>query len=222
MNHKVMLFVCALLLPAAARAQYRYAYPEDVEPAGAEAAAPAKPHVPRAFRYYYALGNGVSAPVGGAWGGKKNGFKNSPAWTFAVGKKVDDVLSYGLETSYDTGHKSRAADGLEVGLFSFAPFLRAARLRGAGAYYAVLGAGIYHWSQPAFGGGSARRPSDSGSSLGVSLGAGALYPFGGALRVGLDLRWHHVFSVSGANFDADLINNITPSLTLCYGFVDIP
>lgn len=222
MNHKALLFACALLLPAVARAQYRYAYPEDMEPAGPEAAVPAKPHVPRVFRYYYSLGGGVSSPVGGMWGGEKAGFKGSPSWTFAAGKKVDEVMSYGLESSYDTGHKSRAADGLEVSLFSFAAFLRAARLRGAGAYYAALGAGIYHWSQPAFGAGAVRRPSDSGSSLGVSLGVGALYPFGGAVRLGLDLRWHHVFSVGGANIGADLINNITPSLTLCYGFVNIP
>ena len=218
MNHKILLFACALLLPAAARAQYRYAYPEDMEPAEAVVE---KPHVPRLFRYYYAAGRGSSSPTGGGWAGK-TGFKSSPSLVVAVGKKVDAVLSYGLETSYDSGHKSRALSGMSVRVFSFAPFLRAASVRGGSAYYAIAGAGVYHWSQSAFGAAGARRASDSGSSLGLSLGGGAIYPFGGALKFGLDLRWRHVFSVSGVNFDADLINNITPSIMLYYGFLDIP
>ena len=217
MRYKGLLLACALLLPAAARAQYRYAYPEDME---VVEAVQEKPREPRLFRYYYAAGRGVSSPAGGGWGGAA-GFKSSPAWSFALGKKVDGVLSYGVESFYDTAHKSRPLPGLSVRVFSLAPFLRAAVRYGESAYYAAAGAGVYHWSQPAFSASGIRVPSGSGSSLGINLGGGAIYPFGGALRFGVDLRWHHVFSVSGASFDADLINNITPSIMFYYGFIDL-
>ncbi|MBU2574808.1 MAG: hypothetical protein KKH28_12095 [Elusimicrobia bacterium] len=219
MKNKILLFVCALLFSAGAWAQYDYAFPEDMEQFEE---APKKAAVPRFYRYYYAVGCGISAPVGGRWGDKDAGFRSSPAWSFAGAKKVDDILSYGIESSYDTGHKHRTLNEMGVRLFSFTPFIRFAHGYGRSAYYAILGAGVYHWSQPAFGSAGTGRPSDSGSSLGVSMGGGAVYPFGGALNFGFDLRWRHIFSVNGANFDADLINNIVPSIMFYYGFINTP
>ncbi|MBI4802874.1 MAG: hypothetical protein HY796_10165 [Elusimicrobia bacterium] len=219
MKSKILLFVCAFLFSAGARAQYNYSFPEEMEPLEE---APKKAALPRFYRYYYAVGGGVSAPVGGRWGDKDAGFKSSPAWSFAAAKKVDDLLSYGIESSYDTGYRHRTLPEMSVRLFSFTPFIRAARRYGGSAYYAVLGAGIYHWSQPAFGSAGTGRPSGSGSSLGVNIGGGALYPFGGGLKVGFDLRWHHLFSVNSGNFEADLINNIVGTIVFCYGFINSP
>ena len=54
---------------------------------------------------------------------------------------MDGVLSYGVESFYDTAHKSRPLPGLSVRVFSLAPFLRAAVRYGESAYYAAAGAG---------------------------------------------------------------------------------
>ena len=107
---------------------------------------------------------------------------------------------------------------MRVRIFSFTPFLRVASLRGKTTWFGVVGAGIYHWSRPSYSAAGESFPSDSGSSLGINMGGGATRPFLDAWQLGVDLRWHHIFSVQGDQLDVGLVNNIVPSVFFTYGF----
>ena len=57
--------------------------------------------LPEPARYlagYVAGGYGRSLPFGGHWGDKDAGFKPSPALSFAASKRIDALLSYGVES----------------------------------------------------------------------------------------------------------------------------
>lgn len=220
MKNKILLFVCALLLSSGAWAQFDYIRDPGELPANAPEAeaAPAPAAATRFHRYYYVFGGGAAFPIGGHWGDRDAGFKPAPAFTFAGAKKVDDALSYGLEASYVPGHKNRSMPEMGVRVFSFTPFLRAAYQGEEKTFYGILGAGIYHWTQPPFMAGGKEFASDSGSSFGVNMGGGVVYPFWDAVQLGLELRWHHIFTMQGENFDVKLANNLVPSVFFAYGF----
>jgi len=218
MKKKALFFVWTLFISAAARAQYEsppyQPPPEETVVSKQEA----KAVVLRVYRYYGILGGGASVPFGGHWGDSSAGFRISPDITFAGGKKVDDTLSYGLETSYSSGHKNKVITDMKVRIFSLTPFLRISSQSGAKNYFAVFGAGVYHWTRLHYTAGGESFSSDSGSSLGVNMGGGAVYPFWGDVQVGAELRWHHIFSVQGSQLDVGLVNNIVPSVFVFYGF----
>jgi len=166
---------------------------------------------------YVSAGLGWSRPAGGHWGDGDTGFKTSPALTLAVSKRVDELLSYGAETCYASRYANRGVDGLQLKLLSLTPFVKASFPYGDSAYYGVLGAGLYHWQQRAYTSGALRHGSDSGSSGGFNLGAGASYPFLFGTRLALDLRWHHVFNVSGANLDLGSADSLNAMFIVTYG-----
>jgi hypothetical protein len=203
MKDKTPVFLCLIFLSSGVWAQ-----------SGAEAPAPA----PRYHRYYYALGGGAAVPFGGHWGDGGVGFKASAAITLSGARKVDDTLSYGLEASYAPCHKNQGIRDMKLRVLSLTPFLRAAYLDEGKTFYALLGAGIYHWTQPSLAAGGAEAASDSGSSPGFNIGGGILYPFRGDLQLGLDLRWHHIFSIRGDNLDTGAADNLVPSVLFTYGF----
>ncbi len=192
--------------------------------AGSGAAAPADglpgledlPEPPRYIAGYISGGGGWTLPFGGHWGDKDAGFKSSPAFSLAALKRVDEVLSYGLESSYSLRHENRVMKDLGLKIFSFTPFVRASFPEGDKIYYGVFGAGVYQWTQPAFASGGVRYASDSGSSAGVNLGGGVTYPFWWGTRAGLDLRWHHIFNMKGANFSLNSADNLDIMLVLHY------
>ncbi len=158
--------------------------------------------LPEPTRYlagYLSGGYGWSLPLGGHWGDKTAGFKTSPVLSLAASKRVDEVLSYGVESSYAQRYLNRGIQDLKVKIFSLMPFVKASLPVGGDTYYGVLGAGIYQWSKGAYSVGATRYPSDSGSSAGINLGAGAVYPFWWGTMAGLDLRWHHIFNMNGSN-----------------------
>lgn len=184
------------------------------------AALPGLEDLPEPTRYlagYVTAAGGLALPFGGHWGDAGAGFKPSTAISLSASKRVDEVLSYGLETAYSLKHQNRTVKDLQLKLFSFTPFVRASFPQGNALYYGILGAGIYQWSQPAFTAAGASHASDSGSSAGVNLGGGVSYPFLWGTRIGLDLRWHHVFNMKGANFDLNAADNFNVMLALNYG-----
>ena len=184
------------------------------------AALPGLEDLPEPTRYlagYVSAAGGLALPFSGHWGDAGAGFKPSPAFSLSASRRVDEVLSYGLETAYSLKHQNRTVKDLELKLFSFTPFVRVSFPQGEALYYGVLGAGIYQWNQPAYTAAGARHASDSGSSAGVNLGGGVSYPFWWGTRIGLDLRWHHVFNMTGANFSLNGADNFNVMLALHYG-----
>jgi hypothetical protein len=167
------------------------------------------PPPPRYIAGYFSASGGLAAPFGGHWGDSSAGFKPSPLYTVSGSKRVDETLSYGLESSYASGYAQRKLRGLEVRMFSLTPFVKASFPDDDTIYYGIFGAGVYQWAQPAFAG----HASGSGTSGGLNLGGGVTYPFWWGTRVGLDLRWHHVFSLKGDNFDLGSADS------LCAAFV---
>ena len=189
----------------------------------AAAQAPALPgleDLPEPTRYlagYVTACGGAAVPFAGHWGDKDAGFKPSPVFSLAASKRVDEVLSYGLESAYSLKHQDRTVKDLELRLFSFTPFVKVSFPQGETLYYGILGAGLYQWSQPAYTAAGVRHASDSGSSAGINLGGGVSYPFWWGTRIGLDLRWHHVFNMKGANFNLNSADNMNVMLALHYG-----
>ena len=215
MRKRVLLLVCAFLLPIGARAQNKTA--QDRQPP-ADAPITASKPAPRFYRYYGVVGAGTAIPLGGGWGDNNAGFKFSPAFNFAGAKKVDDTLSYGLEASYSSGHRNKSIPEMKVRIFSLTPFLRAAFRDEKKTYFGILGAGVYHWTRRPYHAAGKNFSSDSGSSLGINMGGGIIYPLRDALSLGLELRWHHIFAVNSGNLDVEPANNIAPSVFLAYGF----
>jgi hypothetical protein len=176
--------------------------------------------LPEPTRYlagYLSAGGGWAIPFGGHWGDKDSGFKPSKVFNLAASRRVDELLSWGLESSYSLGHGNRVMKDLRVRIFSLTPFVKVSYPEGKSLYYGVLGAGLYQWGQPAFTAGGTRYASDSGSSAGLNLGGGVSYPFWWGTRLGLDLRWHYIFNMRGANFDLNSADNFNVMLVLNYG-----
>lgn len=200
-------FLLALLLAAPAAAQNLPDLPDlgDLPPPS------------RYLAGYVSAGLGWSRPAGGHWGDGDTGFKTSQALSLAVSKRVDELLSYGLETCYGSRYLNRGVEGLQLKMLSLTPFVKASFPEGDTVYYGVLGAGVYQWKQPGYTAGGVRYGSDSGSSGGFNLGGGASYPFWFGTRLALDLRWHHVFNVSGANLDLGSADSLNALFTVSYG-----
>lgn len=210
----------AVLLLAMAAAPARCQAPEELPGMTALPDLPELGDLPEPTRYlagYLHAGGGWAVPFGGHWGDTGSGFKPSQTFSLAASRRVDELLSYGLETVYSFNHAHRDMDSLKLKVFALAPFLRVSFPEGDTLYYGTLGGGLYQWTQPAFTAGGVRYSSDSGSSAGLNLGGGVSYPFWFGTRLGLDLRWHHIFNMEGGNFDLDTADNFNVLLTLHYG-----
>lgn len=205
MNKAFFLLACLLAAPAAAQNL------PDLPDLG---------DLPPPSRYlagYVSAGFGRSRPAGGHWGDGRSGFKTSPALSFAVSKRVDELLSYGAETVYSGRYLNSGVEGLKVSVLSLTPFIKASFPEGNAVFYGVLGAGVYHWKQSSYTAAGASYGSDSGSSAGFNLGGGASWPFLLGARLALDLRWHHILNLSGANLDLGSADSLNAMLTLNYG-----
>ncbi len=176
--------------------------------------------LPEPTRYlagYVSVSGGQALPYGGHWGDKDAGFKASQFAGLAVSKRVDELLSYGLEADYAPSHKNRSVPEMGFRMFALSPFVKASFPSDSAVYYGVLGAGIYQWSSPAYTAGGTRYGSASGSSAGLSLGGGVSYSFLFGTRLGVELRWHHVFNVKGGGLDMGATDTLNAGLTLTYG-----
>ncbi|MDA8131900.1 MAG: hypothetical protein M0011_10405 [Elusimicrobia bacterium] len=176
--------------------------------------------LPEPTRYlagYINAGIGKNIPIGGHWGDKTAGFSSSSSFSLSVSKRVDEVLSYGAETFYAGAHKNKASSGLQLRIIALAPFVRASYSEGRRVFYGILGAGVYQWRQPGYTSGGLRFGADSGSSIGLNLGGGVAYPFLFGTMGGLELRWHHIFSVKGASLDLGSADSLNLAFSLQYG-----
>jgi len=176
--------------------------------------------LPEPTRYlagYVTAGAGWSRPFGGHWGDGDSGFKTSGALSLAISKRVDELLSYGAESFYGPLYPNSGVEGLDVRMVSLTPFVRAAFPQGNKVFFGLFGAGVYQWRQEAYSAGGVRYGSDSGSSGGFNLGGGVLYPFWFGTNAGLELRWHRIFNLNGANLDLGAVNNINLMFTVQYG-----
>lgn len=176
--------------------------------------------LPEPTRYlagYVSGGLGWSRPFGGHWGDKDTGFRTARSYSLAVSKRVDELLSYGAESFYGPAYANSGVEGLSLKIISLTPFVKASFPEGNKVFYGLFGAGVYQWRQAPYTVGGVRRGSDSGSSGGLNLGGGVLYPFWFGTTAGLDLRWHHIFNLNGANLDLGSANNINLMLTVQYG-----
>ena len=198
--------LCALLaVPAAAQVQ---------------AGLPGLEDLPEPARYlagYVSAGGGLAFPFGGHWGDRGDGFKPSAVYSLSASRRLDEIVSYGLESSSSPRHGHRAMKDMRLGIFAFTPFIKISSPELDKTYYGVLGAGLYQWTQPAFTSGGVRFGSDSGSSAGINIGGGVSYPFWRGTMIGLDLRWHHILNMKGANFDLNSADNLNVMLVLHYG-----
>lgn len=176
--------------------------------------------LPEPTRYlagYVSGGLGWSRPFGGHWGDKSTGFKTAQSFSFAVSKRVDELASYGVESFYGPAYANNGVDGLSLRIISLTPFLKASFPEGNKVFYGIFGAGLYQWRQAPYTVSGVRKGSDSGSSGGLNFGGGVLYPFWFGTTAGLDLRWHHIFNLNGANLDLGSANNMNLMLTVQYG-----
>lgn len=176
--------------------------------------------LPEPTRYlagYVSAGLGWNRPFGGHWGDKDAGFSTSQTLNLAVSKRIDSLLSYGGELTYGSGYRNRAVDGLSLRIISLTPFVKASFPEGNRIFYGLLGGGLYQWSQPAYASGGTAYPSDSGSSAGLNLGGGVYTPFLFSTMLGLELRWHHIFNISGAALDLGAADSVCLAVNLQYG-----
>lgn len=174
---------------------------------------------PEPTRYlagYITAGLGQSRPFGGHWGDKEDGFAPASAMSLSAAKRVDELLSYGVESFYAPAYANKGVEGFDLRIISLTPFLRASFSEGSNVFYGIFGAGIYQWKQSAYGAGASAVPQDSGSAGGFNFGGGVLAPFWFGTMAGLDLRWHHIFNMSGANMDLGTANSLNLSLVLQY------
>lgn len=188
-------------------------------PAGAQNL-PDLDDLPEPKRYlagYLSGGGGLSLPFGGHWGDGGAGFKPSPFFSLAASRRVDEVLSYGVESAYGWRYAYRVRSGLKLKIFSLAPFVKASFPEGEKLYYGILGAGVYQWNQAPYSTDGVRHGSDSGSSGGVNLGGGFTSPFWWGTRAGLDLRWHHIFNMKGASLSLDAVDNFNVMFSVTCG-----
>ncbi|MCX5786666.1 MAG: hypothetical protein NTX59_13375 [Elusimicrobia bacterium] len=158
--------------------------------------------------YSLSAGYGSDIPFGGRWGDKNAGFRSAPAFKVSLEKPLDDLLSYGLDSSMSTGHKNKKIPDLNIKIFSLVAYLRASYLKGGHSYYSFVGAGFYQWTQNSFKIAGVSCASASGASPGILLGGGVRYPFWFGSRASLEARWQHVFNMKGGGFNLDSADNL--------------
>ncbi|MDD2772594.1 MAG: porin family protein [Elusimicrobiales bacterium] len=168
-------------------------------------------------------GPGYSMPVGGDWSDAVGGSFNLNAFG---AYKIQDPLAVGLELGYDFSHKAKDTaiydmSDVKTKIFQVTPFVKASKdmtMSGKKVnYYGIFGAGLYSMSTsgsttPLLAGAQVVDETASAGYFGFNLGGGATMELAPQWSVGLDLRWHHIFSSNAAT------NNITPTLKVAYMF----
>ncbi|MFA5161994.1 MAG: outer membrane beta-barrel protein [Elusimicrobiales bacterium] len=166
-------------------------------------------------------GVGYAMPVSGDWSSNHKGSLNM---SLAGAYKFQDMLSAGLELGYDFGHKNKDVSDYKVKVLQLTPFIKADKDVELGGKkvntYGIFGLGLYRWSTPDYDNGAGTTVAgDSGSKFGFNLGGGAMMEVAPQWKVGLDLRWHHVFGMlDNGDGTSSAANNIVPSLKVAYSF----
>ena len=185
-------------------------------------------------------GLGYSVPISG---GFSFDYKGSVNLSVYGAYKINDLLSGGLEISYDLGHDSKAftwgtavspSGDTVVKNWQITPFVKASKGFNMGNIkakgYGIIGLGMYLYQATYKSATSASllsALSANTTKLGFNLGGGisvALVSSMPNLDFVLDFRWHHVFDgyqeldfITGY-ITTRAINIITPSLRVGYHF----
>lgn len=180
---------------------------------------------------------GLSIPVGGLYasnanaaGTRDDGMKPSFATAVAVDYRVQDSLALGLEVGRDWKHPVKempaGQSGDEISFWQFTPYAKYSfKPAGKITPYGVFGLGLYSFHQNArHNGDTVMYDARTLNYLGFNIGGGATYALAKDWEMGLDLRWHHVFSGVQMDNQSDnsssfiSFNNLTPSLKVQYAF----
>jgi len=180
---------------------------------------------------------GVSVPVGGLYAcnttidrSVNGGVGASFATAIAVDYQLKDSLAVGLEIGRDWNHSpkqfSSNYSGNEISLLQITPYAKYSFQQiGKVTPYGVFGVGMYSFHQKAEAiDGSEYYGARTLNYLGFNIGGGATYALSKGLELGLDVRWHHVFSnvqmedLSDGSSSLSALNNFTPSVKVQYNF----
>lgn len=186
---------------------------------------------------------GVAIPMSGAWkssGGENgslydDGHRASFATALAADYQAMDNVALGLEFARNWKHKIKDApdqcSGGATSIMQITPYVRVFKKMDKLTPYGILGVGYYRVKTDELFYNALQdntQPYGKGaySYLGFNIGLGATYEIVKDLELGLDLRWHHVFSnlsvytnvIRGESYVLSAINNFAPSLKVQYNF----
>ena len=178
---------------------------------------------------------GIAIPVGGRWASDKGndptygsydyGYKASFAAAISVDYQFHEMFAGGLELGYNFNHKLKADvsgfSGANERILQITPYIRAMTKKIGDKWtpYGVLGMGLYSMKmtdEKDLSTGQIHSTAAAGY-FGFNLGGGLMYDAAKDIQVGLDLRWHHIFSKNSEG-DTMAVNNCTPSVKISYLF----
>jgi len=180
------------------------------------------------------LMTGVAIPVSGNWASSKGtdasgagydfGYKQSFAGAIAADYQFQEMFAAGLELGYNFNHKIKAnqsdLEGGDEKILQITPYLKVTgKKMDKWTPYGILGLGLYSMklTDEKDNSTGVTTAASSVGYLGFNLGGGMMYDLSANMQLGLDLRWHHIFSKSSSG-ERSAVNNITPSLKLSYLF----
>ncbi|NLO91394.1 MAG: porin family protein [Elusimicrobia bacterium] len=182
-------------------------------------------------KYEVGLMPGFAIPVSGNyWGNSTTGVKSSFALAAYGDYRINDMFAAGLDIGYDFGHKAQGDNvtNSKTKMLQITPhgkIMKDMDMFGKkGKVYGVLGLGMYNLKFKNDDGDV--QDADGNSSVtkfGFNLGGGADVEIAQNILLGLEVRWHHVFSALASTNDdgtisKDAVNNITPALKIAYTF----
>jgi opacity protein-like surface antigen len=145
---------------------------------------------------------GFAIPTFGDW---SDAYETTILVGAAFDYQFDRYFGGGVETGYAWDHDHETAD-VRVQILHITPYLKVHEQINQIELYGIFGIGYYNVDPD---------PGDSDGNFGFNMGGGLLFPVDRNMKVGFELRWHHIFDAFGDGTD---INNIVPTGRFCYFF----
>ena len=190
-----------------------------------------------AGKYSLSLMSGVSIPVSGVWADDAStannltdyGRSGSFSSAIAIDRQFGDNFALGMEIGRNWAHSPKKLyneDDGDTHIWQFTPYVKVMKKFDKLTPYGVFGAGVYSITVDDLKNinGTVVDKGSSNSYPGFNLGAGLNYSLGESWDIGLDVRWHHIFSnlVQYSYADDRLVNisanNVNTMLKLQYNF----
>lgn len=143
---------------------------------------------------------GLAIPTFGDW---SDGFESTFMFAAAGDYQFDRNIAGGLEMGYSWDHDHETADA-RVQILHITPYIRVSHPLDNMEVYGIFGMGYYNVDPD---------PGESDGDFGFNMGGGILFPVDRNIKVGFEIRWHHIFDALGY-----AINNIVPTGRFCYFF----
>ncbi len=159
----------------------------------------------------YAVSPGYSNPFGGEWA---KSYKS--AQFISVGAEYDNGGEFrkGVELGYDFGHDNKLITKCSPKIFYVAPYLKEMRISDKWEYYGVIGIGVYNRLSNRYTDAGVTYKGGPSGKLGINGGFGFAYHVTPGLKLGFDLRVHHIIKFIGIGPQLVDANNLVPTLTL--------